>query len=101
MQAEIQRVLTCLDDLFKEDEEGHTLLGRVENVLQEAIGKDEKVIREIVQNLPPMVEAEQLRFRTLDSCRDTLRALVGYLDIFRDQLETTRTVLSTCVDEEG
>jgi hypothetical protein len=100
VEAEIKRVLECLDRLFEENESGETLLGRIEVILQEAIGKDEKVIRKIVQNLPPSL-SEQLRFKILDGCRDTFRSLIGHLDIFRDQLETARTILSTCVDEEG
>ena len=70
VEAEIKRVLECLDRLFEENESGETLLGRIEVILQEAIGKDEKVIREIVQNLPPSL-SEQLRFKILDGCRDT------------------------------
>jgi ribosomal 50S subunit-associated protein YjgA (DUF615 family) len=99
MEAEIKRVLECLDRLFEENESGETLLGRIEAILQEAIGKDEKVIREIVQNLPSS-ESELLRFHILDSSRDNFRALMGYLDIFRDQLETARTTLSTCVGDD-
>jgi hypothetical protein len=108
MNEEIKRTLACLEELFKETDNGETLLGRIEDILLRA-ASDGAATTAMVAHLPcssfdgniviPMSK-EYLRFKSLEAAQDLLHTLAGQVDVFRNQLNISRTMLSACVEDE-
>ena len=102
MHEEIKRTLECVEKLFKEDEEGETLLGRVEDLILRA-ASDGVAARVIAMNLPCaggviILSKEYLQLKSLVAAQDVLHTLVSQVDVLRNQLNIARSMLSACVE---
>jgi hypothetical protein len=100
--SETLRTLTCLEELFKEDDNGETLLGRVEDILLRAAG-DGSATTAMVGYLPCengtiVMSKEYLQFKSLEAAQDILHTLASQIDVFRNQLNISRGMLSACVE---
>lgn len=107
MISEVLRTLTCLEELYKEDENGETPLGRIEDVLLRAAG-DGAATTAMVASLPcecndghPTIamSKEYLQFKSLEAAQDLLHTLAGQIDVFRNQLNIVRALLSANVED--
>ena len=108
MKEEIRRVLECLEALYKEDNDGETLLGRIEDIIQRA-ASDGTATTAMVSNLPCerdgehitlAMSKEYLQYKSLIAAQDLLHTLLNQIDVFRSQLSISRAMLSACVEDD-
>jgi hypothetical protein len=107
MIDEILRTLTCLEELYKEDENGETLLGRIEYIIERAASDGTATIA-MVASLPCkrdgehvtlVMSKEYLQFRSIEAAQDILHTLVNQIEVFRNQLSIARALLSANVED--
>lgn len=103
MFDETLRTLTCLEELFQEDDNGETLLGRVECILERA-ASDGSATTAMVSNLPCengaiTLSKEYLQFKSLEAAQDILHSLTSQIEVFRAQLNIARTLLSANIEQ--
>lgn len=102
--SETLRTLTCLEELFKEDDNGETLLGHVEDILLRAAG-DGAATTAMIGYLPCengaiVMSKEYLQFKSLEAAQDILHTLASQIDVFRNQLNITRAMLSANIEDQ-
>ena len=105
MIDETLRTLVCLEELYKEDENGETLLGRIECIVERA-ASDGAATTAMVSNLPCkdgtiILSKEYLQFKSIEAAQDLLHTLIGQIGVFRNQLNIARAMLSANVDVEN
>jgi len=105
MIDETLRTLVCLEKLYKEDENGETLLGHIEGIVERAAG-DGTATTAIVSNLPRkdgiiVLSEEYLQYKSLETAQDLLHALVSQINIFRNQLNIIQEMLSANIEDDG
>jgi len=104
MIDETLRTLTCLEELFQEDDNGETLLGRVECILERA-ASDGAATTAMVGHLPCkngaiVMSKEYLQFKSLEAAQDILHTLASQIDVFRNQVNIVRAMLSANIEEQ-